>query len=41
MSDYKIDPRVYELFLKLSDQQRYEFMKDLLKITEDHKNEHQ
>lgn len=38
MTNYTIDPRVYKLFLKLTDQQRYDFMKDLLKIMED-KNE--
>ena len=32
MSDYTIDPRVYQLFLKLTPKQRSEFLKDLLKI---------
>jgi hypothetical protein len=31
---YKIDPRVYKLFLKLSDEERANFLKDLLKISE-------
>jgi hypothetical protein len=32
---YKIDPRVYKLFLKLSDEERANFLKDLLKISEE------
>ena len=37
-----IDPRIYKLFLKLTDQQRYDFIKDLIKIEEErveHENE--
>ena len=30
-----IDPRIYKLFLKLTDQQRYDFIKDLIKIEEE------
>ena len=32
---YTIDPRVYKLFLKLSDEERANFLKDLLKISEE------
>ena len=32
MSNYKIDPRIYHLFLKLTPKQRDEFLKDMLKI---------
>jgi hypothetical protein len=32
--EYKIDPRVYKLFLKLSDEDRTNFLKDLLKMRE-------
>jgi hypothetical protein len=32
---YKIDSRVYKLFLKLSDEERANFLKDLLKISEE------
>jgi hypothetical protein len=35
--NYTIDPRIYELFQKLTNQQRYDFMKDLLKIEEERK----
>ena len=31
---YTIDPRVYELFTKLSAEERANFLKDLLKISE-------
>ena len=31
---YTIDPRVYKLFHRLTDQQRYQFMKELIKIYE-------
>jgi hypothetical protein len=31
---YKINPRVYKLFLKLSEEERTNFLKDLLKINE-------
>ena len=34
---YTIDPRIYELFQKLTDQQRYDFIKDLIKIEEERK----
>ena len=30
--EYKIDARIYKLFLKLSDQERAAFLKDLLKL---------
>jgi hypothetical protein len=39
MSDYTIDPRVYELFLKLTPKQRSEFLEDLLKIYQGESNE--
>ena len=34
---YTIDPRVYKLFHRLNDQQRYEFMKELIKLYEKRK----
>lgn len=38
MSDYKIDPRVYQLLLKLTPNQRGEFLQDLLKIAKETKS---
>ena len=35
--DYKINPRIYELFQKLSPQDRENFLKDMLKIEEESK----
>jgi len=32
MTNYTIDPRVYQLFLKLTPKQRSEFLEDLLKL---------
>ena len=32
MNEYTIDPRVYKLFLKLSAQERANFLKDLLEL---------
>ena len=32
MTEYKIDPRIYKLFLRLSDKERAAFLKDLLNI---------
>lgn len=32
MTDYKIDPRVYDLMVKLTPKQRSEFLSDLLKL---------
>ena len=32
---YKINPRVYKLFLKLSEEERTNFLKDLLRINEE------
>ena len=38
--NYTIDPRIYELFLKLTDQQRYDFIKDLIKLVEEEREQH-
>ena len=32
---YKINPRVYKLFLKLSEEERTNFLKDLLRLNEE------
>jgi len=34
MTNYTIDPRIYKLFLKLTAEQRTEFLNDLLKLKE-------
>jgi|688.fasta_scaffold1799547_2 hypothetical protein len=33
--NYTIDPRIYELFKKLSPQEQAEFLKEMLKIEEE------
>ena len=37
--NYTIDPRVYELFTKLTPQQQADFLKDMLKIEEERKQD--
>ena len=38
--NYTIDPRIYKLFLKLTNEQRCDFIKDLIKLVEEEREQH-